>query len=229
MELAPAGIFPPDDDQRVGHDPAVERVEAALDAGHDEEALALAEAALGAGEGSRLDLLFLAGDALLPDQRTAAGVQTGRHAVVDHVQQIADQQLRGHRGNGAADGPSHVRPGDISPPTGADGNQLRSGKTRADIEQPVSVQGAHGGGVLRISHAPQLFPGARIVAHRGHCRRADQLLSAVDLDITAVPGPGNLLGNLLCAVAGLLDGGGPLAGIQNLLDRITGLLGGLLG
>jgi hypothetical protein len=54
-------------------------------------------------------------------------------------------------------------------------------------------------------------------------------LSAVDLDITAVPGPGNLLGNLLCAVAGLLDGGGPLAGIQNLLDRITGLLGGLLG
>jgi hypothetical protein len=54
-------------------------------------------------------------------------------------------------------------------------------------------------------------------------------LSAVELDITAVPGPGNLLGNLLCAVAGLLDGGGPLAGIQNLLDRITGLLGGLLG
>jgi hypothetical protein len=54
-------------------------------------------------------------------------------------------------------------------------------------------------------------------------------LDEVNLDITAVPGPGNLLGNLLCAVAGLLDGGGPLTGIQNLLDQITGLLGGLLG
>jgi hypothetical protein len=31
-------------------------------------------------------------------------------------------------------------------------------------------------------------------------------LSEVILDISAVPGPGNLLGNLLCAVAGLLDG-----------------------
>ena len=31
-------------------------------------------------------------------------------------------------------------------------------------------------------------------------------LDPVHLDITAVPGAGNLLGNLLCAVAGLLDG-----------------------
>lgn len=56
-------------------------------------------------------------------------------------------------------------------------------------------------------------------------------LSQIVLDITAVPGPGNLLGNLLCAVAGLLDGpGGGLGGaIENLLDRITGILDGLLG
>jgi hypothetical protein len=32
-------------------------------------------------------------------------------------------------------------------------------------------------------------------------------LSRITLDINAVPGAGNLLGNLLCAVAGLLDGG----------------------
>ena len=31
-------------------------------------------------------------------------------------------------------------------------------------------------------------------------------LAPINLDITAVPGAGNLLGNLLCAVAGLLDG-----------------------
>jgi hypothetical protein len=49
-------------------------------------------------------------------------------------------------------------------------------------------------------------------------------LNEVQLDITAVPGAGNLLGNLLCAVAGLLDGGGPLQGIGALLNRLlTGL------
>lgn len=52
-------------------------------------------------------------------------------------------------------------------------------------------------------------------------------LQRVVLDIIAVPGPGNLLGNLLCAVAGLLDGG-PLAGLlgqlRTLLNQILGLL-----
>jgi hypothetical protein len=50
-------------------------------------------------------------------------------------------------------------------------------------------------------------------------------LSQIVLDIDAVRGPGNLLGNLLCAVVGLLDAGGPLAGITNLLNRINNLLG----
>lgn len=49
-------------------------------------------------------------------------------------------------------------------------------------------------------------------------------LNQVNLDITAVPGPGNLLGNLLCSVAGLLDNGGPVQGISALLNRLlTGL------
>jgi hypothetical protein len=50
-------------------------------------------------------------------------------------------------------------------------------------------------------------------------------LSAINLDVTAQRGPGNLLGNLLCAVAGLLDAGGPLQGILNLLNQINTLLG----
>jgi hypothetical protein len=57
-------------------------------------------------------------------------------------------------------------------------------------------------------------------------------LSAVALDVTAVPGPGNLLGNLLCSVAGLLDSGtgGGLTGILNeLLGIINRLLGGAAG
>jgi len=49
-------------------------------------------------------------------------------------------------------------------------------------------------------------------------------LDKVVLDITAVPGAGNLLGNLLCAVAGLLDGG-PLAG---LLAQLNSLLNQIL-
>jgi hypothetical protein len=58
-------------------------------------------------------------------------------------------------------------------------------------------------------------------------------LSDVQLDIFAVPGAGNLLGNLLCAVTGLLDGpglgGGILNAVDRLLDRVTGILDGLLG
>ena len=48
-------------------------------------------------------------------------------------------------------------------------------------------------------------------------------LDRVVLDLTAVRGPGNLLGNLLCAVAHLLDGGGPLSQIIDLLNRIIDL------
>jgi len=58
-------------------------------------------------------------------------------------------------------------------------------------------------------------------------------LDQVNLDITAVPGAGNLLGNLLCGIAGLLDGGllgGGLGGIlNNLLGAIVNFLNGILG
>jgi len=52
-------------------------------------------------------------------------------------------------------------------------------------------------------------------------------LNRVVLDIVAQSGAGNLLGNLLCAVAGLLDGGlgGLLGRLTNLLNRILGRLG----
>lgn len=49
-------------------------------------------------------------------------------------------------------------------------------------------------------------------------------LSQIVLDITAQSGAGNLLGNLLCAVAGLLDNGGPLQGLARLLNQILGAL-----
>jgi hypothetical protein len=51
-------------------------------------------------------------------------------------------------------------------------------------------------------------------------------LNRVVLVITAESGPGNLLGNLLCAIAGLLDPGpgGPLSTIVGLLNRILMIL-----
>jgi hypothetical protein len=47
-------------------------------------------------------------------------------------------------------------------------------------------------------------------------------LSRIVLDITAESGAGNLLGNLLCAVAGLLDNP---SGLARLLNRILEILG----
>ena len=51
-------------------------------------------------------------------------------------------------------------------------------------------------------------------------------LDTVHLNITAQSGPGNLLGNLLCAVAGLLNGP---TGLNAILTQITALLNQLLG
>jgi hypothetical protein len=49
-------------------------------------------------------------------------------------------------------------------------------------------------------------------------------LSRIVLDITAQTGAGKLLGNLLCAVAGLLDNPG---GLARLLNQILGILAGV--
>ena len=49
-------------------------------------------------------------------------------------------------------------------------------------------------------------------------------LNEVVLDITAQSGPGNLLGNLLCAIAHLLDGGST-AGLAGLLNNLLTVLG----
>lgn len=49
-------------------------------------------------------------------------------------------------------------------------------------------------------------------------------LNQVHLTISAQPGSGNLLGNLLCDLAGLLNGGGALATIVSDLNSILGIL-----
>ena len=49
-------------------------------------------------------------------------------------------------------------------------------------------------------------------------------LNHVNLNIVSQPGSGNLLGNLLCAVANLLNNGGALQAIVNDLNNILGAL-----
>jgi hypothetical protein len=50
--------------------------------------------------------------------------------------------------------------------------------------------------------------------------------SRITLDITAVAGPGNLLGNLLCALVGILDRNPLAAQVGNLLAQINAILAG---
>jgi hypothetical protein len=52
-------------------------------------------------------------------------------------------------------------------------------------------------------------------------------LNQVILNVFAMTGAGNLLGNLLCALTGLLDIPGAIAAITHILDMVNSLLSGL--
>jgi hypothetical protein len=99
-------------------------------------------------------------------------------------------------------------------------------------------------GVLRtlrvktINGVPATRSGAARTSSRASCDVLNLVLGPLDLDllglnvnldrvvldIVAESGAGKLLGNLLCAVVGLLDGG-----LQGLLGRLTDLLNQILG
>ena len=79
---------------------------------------------------------------------------------------------------------------------------------------------------------------ARLAARAPSCNILDLVLGPLDLDllglqvhldkvvlkIVGATGTGNLLGNLLCAVAGLLDNTGTLPQIARILDSILAIL-----
>ncbi len=89
------------------------------------------------------------------------------------------------------------------------------------VEMPVNVQQSQGScQILHLVLGPLDLDLLGLQVH----------LNQVVLDITAQQGPGNLLGNLLCAVARLLDNGPTgvnaiLQTIANLLNQILGVLG----
>lgn len=92
--------------------------------------------------------------------------------------------------------------------------------------------------VRSINGAPATAKAVKAASARATCPILHLVLGPLDLDllglqvhldrvvlnVDAQSGPGNLLGNLLCAVAGLLDGG-----LQGLLGRLTTLLNQILG
>lgn len=97
------------------------------------------------------------------------------------------------------------------------GNLVSADGTSQSVSQPQTFQvnqiQAVGCEVLDLVLGPLDVDLLGLVVH----------LDRVHLNITAVPGPGNLVGNLICAIVGLLDGG-PLASIVALLNQILALL-----
>ena len=110
----------------------------------------------------------------------------------------------------------------------------KNGKTKAvseRVKMPVTLPVTAGQSAPATSSAKQVSAAS--------CEILTLVLGPLDLDllglvihldrvvltITAEPGSGNLLGNLLCAVAGLLDG----ASLPNLNDILADLLTAILG
>ena len=111
---------------------------------------------------------------------------------------------------------------------------------RFDVPLTTPVTGINGTALPTSGSATALRSALATAATSGACNVLNLDLGPLDLnllglqvhldevvlDITAQPGPGNLLGNLLCSVAGLLDNGSPLSG---LLGQLSTLLNQLLG
>lgn len=87
--------------------------------------------------------------------------------------------------------------------------------TQTTAAAPAAVTAASCG-VLHLELGPLDLDLLGLVVH----------LDKVVLDISAVPGAGNLLGNLLCQVVNLFNTGGALTQIASLLNQILAILGG---
>jgi hypothetical protein len=105
--------------------------------------------------------------------------------------------------------------------------ELLTGTTRHNVALPVS---APGGGAAPAVQAAVSCPILHLVLGPLDLNLLGLVvhLNKVTLDITAQSGPGNLLGNLLCAVAGLLDRTNPsildLLNLSNAINRILSIL-----
>jgi hypothetical protein len=120
---------------------------------------------------------------------------------------------------------------------------LQNGQLRAIGTLSGDVVNAAGDTVGTVTDKPVSVP---VTAEDGSCQILDLSIGAVNLNvlglivqldpvhlnITAQQGSGNLLGNLLCTVAHLLDNNGPsgsLGGLGGLLAPIVNLVNQIIG
>lgn len=82
------------------------------------------------------------------------------------------------------------------------------------VTVPVTNSGGSSCSILHLELGPLDLNLLGLVVH----------LDRIVLDISAQPGTGNLLGNLLCSVANLLNGSGPLAQLVNQLNQLLAAL-----
>jgi hypothetical protein len=108
----------------------------------------------------------------------------------------------------------------------------RNGRLMAQGAISGVLRDANGAVVDTVTRSPVLLQIAQI---RGTCRILRLVLGPLDLNllglriqlnrvvlnITARRGPGRLLGNLLCAIAGLLDRSAPTGAVANQLNRLV--------
>jgi hypothetical protein len=113
-------------------------------------------------------------------------------------------------------GQRRVKRAGVAIPT-AVGNAL-TGAARARAAATCSV--------LHLVLGPVNLNLLGLVVHLGGGAAANQ---PIVLDITAQSGPGNLLGNLLCGVTGLLNGTGATSLTQSLTAGLLNLVNALLG
>jgi hypothetical protein len=96
---------------------------------------------------------------------------------------------------------------------------IKLGTVQRTVTMPVDTKKAAAGAkpvcsILNLHLGPLNLNLLGLVVH----------LNRVHLTITALPGAGQLLGNLLCAIANLLNGGGHLGKIATLLNKVLALV-----
>jgi len=95
-----------------------------------------------------------------------------------------------------------------------------AGQTFGQFDTPVQVQQAEEGCTLLnlvLGPLDLNLLGLRIQLY------GETTEDPVTITITAVPGPGNLLGNLLCGISGLIDRGAPASAVAAQLNKLLAL------
>jgi hypothetical protein len=99
-----------------------------------------------------------------------------------------------------------------------------NGKVLGTVSEKVAMPVATGNGIVPLGRATCDILSLVLAPLDLDLLGLQVHLDRVVLNIVAVSGAGNLLGNLLCAITGLLDQGGLLTQVSQILNAILALL-----